>query len=111
MAVLLASVLSGHFIASVINIVGAAFVAERIFRGKHMLDALELWKQLPTARRFTYMKLASFSLAFVFTTFRCAPTPSIKLTAQLIFWSTYMLQLSYRGFSASFTHEPGTPLL
>lgn len=37
-----------------------------------MLDALELWKQLPTARKFTYMKLAAFSVAFVFTTFRCA---------------------------------------
>lgn len=71
-AVLLASILSGHFLAAAINLAGAALVAERVLRGKHMLDALELWKQLPTARRFTYMKLAAFSLAFVFTTFRCA---------------------------------------
>eukprot|EP00892_Ulva_mutabilis_P011294 jgi/Ulvmu1/8537/UM044_0071.1 len=69
-AVLIASLLSGHIIASAINIVGTALIAERMFRGKHRLDALELWKQLPAARRFTYMKLAAFCLAFVFTTFR-----------------------------------------
>lgn len=69
-AVLLASMLSGHFIASALNVAGAALIAERSLRGKHLLDALELWKQLPTARRFTYMKLAAFSVAFVFTTFR-----------------------------------------
>jgi Cornichon protein len=73
-AALLLSLASGHILASVLNIAGLALVAERHLKRKQLLDPLELWKQLPHARRRAYMKLIAYGVTFAFTMFRCALT-------------------------------------
>lgn len=70
--VLLLSLSSGHIVAALLNFAGAALLVHRFVQGKHLLDSLELWKQLPQAKRTSYMKLAAFGGAFAFIMFRCA---------------------------------------
>lgn len=70
--VLLLSLSSGHVVAALLNIAGTALLVHRYVQGKHLLDSLELWKQLPQAKRTSYMKLAAFGVAFAFTMFRYA---------------------------------------
>lgn len=70
LTILAISLVSGHMVASLLSAVGAGLLIHRHARGKHLLDPLELWKQLPQARQYTYFKMAAFSASFVFVTFR-----------------------------------------
>lgn len=70
LSILAISLVSGHMVASLLSAVGTGLLVHRHALGKHLLDPLELWKQLPQARQYTYFKMGAFSAAFVFITFR-----------------------------------------
>lgn len=69
-AVVVLSLLSGHVTAAVLNGAALAFLMKKYTSGKIKLDSLELWKLLPQAKQYNYIKMGLFGAAFAFTMFR-----------------------------------------
>lgn len=64
------SLVSGHYVAAVLNVPGVILIANRFLKRKEYLEPLELWKQLPAAQRAFFWKLGAAGVTFTFTMFR-----------------------------------------